>query len=135
MMRRAWTASILLVGMVLLAPVAAPPGQAGELMERQMVAVTVDLQDGFTDDTVVISARGQELLREDEVSTRFQIGKARSVQIEVPEGEVALDVQVPTKNERATVPIDTSKPVFVGVSLTTEGELEIRVQERPFGYM
>jgi hypothetical protein len=25
--------------------------------------------------------------------------------------------------------------VFVGVSLTTEGELEIRVQERLFGYM
>ena len=100
-----------------------------------MVAVTVDLQDGFMEDTVVISADGREVAREAGVSTRFQIGKAKSVQIAVPEGEVALDVEVPTKNERASVPIDTSKPVFVGVSLTTEGELEIRVQDRPFGYI
>ncbi|MGH6902911.1 MAG: hypothetical protein ACREIR_09255 [Geminicoccaceae bacterium] len=100
-----------------------------------MAQITVDLQDGFKDDTVAISAGGREVMREEGVTTRFQIGMARSLQVAVPEGEVTLEVEVPTKNARATIPIDTSKPVFVGASLTTEGELEIRVQERLFGYM
>jgi hypothetical protein len=134
-MRRAWTASILLVGMVLAASVASPPGQPGASTEGRMAEITIDLQDGFKDDTVTVSAGGREVMREEGVTTRFQIGMARSLQVAVPAGEVTLEVEVSTKNARATVPIDTSKPVFVGVSLTTEGELEIRVQERLFGYM
>jgi hypothetical protein len=134
-MRRAWTASILLVGMVLSAPALSLPGETGALTEGQMVEVTVDLQDGFKNDTVVISAQGQELLREEAVTTRFQIGKAKSLQLAMPAGEVTLNVEVPTKDARTTVAIDTSKPMFVGVSLTTEGRLEVKVQERPFGYM
>ena len=134
-MRRAWTASILLVGMVLSAPALSLPGETGALTEGQMVEVTVDLQDGFKNDTVVISAQGHELLREEAVTTRFQIGKAKSLQLAMPAGEVTLNVEVPTKDARTSVPIDTSKPVFVGVSLTTEGRLEVKIQERPFGYM
>jgi hypothetical protein len=134
-MRRAWTASILLVGTVLSAPALSLSGETGASMEGQMVEVTVDLQDGFKNDTVVISAQGHELLRDEAVTTRFQIGKAKSLQLAMPAGEVTLNVEVPTKDARTTVPIDTSKPVFVGVSLTTEGRLEVKVQERPFGYM
>jgi hypothetical protein len=132
-MRRAWTASILL-GMALPASVASLPGRS-EAMEGRMAQITVDLQDGFKDDTVTVSAGGREVMREEGVTTRFQIGMARSLQVAVPEGEVTLEVEVSTKNASATIAIDTSKPVFVGVSLTTEGELEIRVQERLFGYM
>lgn len=134
-MRRAWTASILLVGMVLAASVASLPGQPGATMEGRMAEITVDLQDGFKDDTVTVSASGREVMREEGVTTRFQIGMARSLQVAVPKGEVTLEVEVSTKNASATVAIDTSKPVFVGVSLTTEGKLEIKVQERLFGYM
>jgi hypothetical protein len=134
-MRRVRTASILLVGMVLAASVASLPGGSGATMEGRMAEITVDLQDGFMDDTVAISAGGREVMRAEGVTTRFQIGMARSLQVAVPEGEVTLEVEVATKNTSAIVAIDTSKPVFVGVSLTTEGELEIRVQERLFGYM
>jgi len=121
--------------MVLAAPVALLPGQTGATMEGRMAAITVDLQDGFMDDTVAVSAGGTEVMREEGVTTRFQIGMAKSMQIELPEGRATLTVEVPTKNQRATVPIDTSRPVFVGISLTTEGALDVRVQEQPFGYM
>jgi hypothetical protein len=99
-----------------------------------MVDVAIDLQDGFKDDTVVIRAGGRELLRDEAVTTRFQIGKATSATIALPEGEVTLEIEVPTRNQRAAIPIDTAKPAFVGISLTTEGRLEVRVQEHPFGY-
>jgi hypothetical protein len=134
-MRRAWPASILVAGTMLSAPGASLPAQAGDRLEGQMTKITVDLQDGFMDDTVAVSAGGREVVREQGVTTRFQIGMARSLQVAVPEDAEVLEVEVPTKNARATVAIDTSKPVFVGVSLTTEGELEIRVQEQLFGYM
>ena len=100
-----------------------------------MAEITIDLQDGFMDDTVAVSAGGREVVREQGVTTRFQIGMAKSLQVAVPEGAEVLEVEVPTKGERATVPIDLSKPVFVGVSLTTEGQLDFTVQEQPFGYM
>ena len=100
-----------------------------------MVEIPVDLQDGFKDDTVVISVEGRELLRDEAVSTRFQIGRAKSVKLQVPEGRTELTVEVPTRNLRATATVDTTKPVFVGVSLTTQVKLQIRVQEQPFGYL
>jgi hypothetical protein len=100
-----------------------------------MAEITIDLQDGFMDDIVAVSVGGREVMREQGVTTRFQIGMAKSLQVAVPESTEVLEVEVPTKGERATVPIDPSNSVFVGVSLTTEGRLEVRVQEHPFGYM
>jgi hypothetical protein len=100
-----------------------------------MAEITLDLQDGFKDDTVAVSAGGREVVREQGITTRFQIGMAKSLRVSLPEGEVVLEIEVPTKGERATVAIDPSKPIFVGVSLTTEGQLDVTVQERPFGYM
>jgi hypothetical protein len=134
MSRRARTAAIFLVWIVLLVPAAPRPGQ-GEGMGRAMVEIPIDLQDGFKDDTVVILLDGREAFRDEAVSTRFQIGRAKSVKLQAPEGRTELTVEVPTRNARASATIDTAKPVFVGISLTTQGKLQVRVQEQPFGYL
>lgn len=136
MRRRAWARSILITWIVLLAPAGPQFGQGGsEGAEERMVEIAVDLQDGFMADTVAISAEGRELFRDEGVRTRFQIGMARSVRLAVPEGRTTLTIDVPTRNASKAVPIDTSEPVFVGISLTTAGDLEVRVQNRPFGYL
>jgi hypothetical protein len=135
MTRRVRSATILLVWIVLLAPAAPRLGQGEGTRQEAMVEIPVDLQDGFKDDTVVISVEGRELLRDEAVSTRFQIGRAKSVKLQVPEGRSELTVEVPTRNLRGTATVDTTKPVFVGISLTTQGKLQIRVQEQPFGYL
>jgi hypothetical protein len=134
MTRRVRSAAIFLVWILLLAPAAPRLGQ-GEESQKAMVEIPVDLQDGFKDDTVVISVGGRELIRDEAVSTRFQIGRAKSVALQVPEGRTMLTVEVPTRNLRATATIDTTKPQFVGISLTTQGRLEVRVQDQPFGYL
>jgi hypothetical protein len=132
MVRRVRAGLLLLLwgGLLALAAPAAPG-----LSEEPMAEITVDLQDGFVNDVVAISADGREVLRDERVKTRFQIGRARSVRIEVPEGRVTLAIEVPTRNLRATAAIDTSQPVFVGISITTEEKLEVRVQSQPFGYL
>ena len=135
MTRRVRSATILLVWIVLLAPAAPRLGQGEGTRQEAMVEIPVDLQDGFKDDTVVISVEGRELLRDEAVSTRFQIGRAKSVKLQVPEGRSELTVEVPTRNLHGTATVDTTKPVFVGISLTTQGKLQIRVQEQPFGYL
>jgi hypothetical protein len=123
------------VWITLPAPAAPRLGQGEETRQEAMVEIPVDLQDGFKDDTVVISVEGRELLRDEAVNTRFQIGRAKSVTLQVPEGRTELIVEVPSRNLRGTATVDTTKPVFVGISLTTQGKLEIRVQEQPFGYL
>jgi hypothetical protein len=135
MTRRVRSATILLVWIALLAPAAPRLGQGEETRQGAMVEIPIDLQDGFKDDTVVISVEGRELLRDEAVSTRFQIGRAKSVKLQVPEGRTELTVEVPTRNLRGTATVDTTKPVFVGISLTTQGKLQIRVQDQPFGYL
>ena len=135
MKRRARPALIFLVWIVLLAPAAPRLGQGEGMRQEAMVEIPVDLQDGFRSDAVVISLEGRELFRDEAVNTRFQIGLAKSVKLQVPESQFELTVEVPTRNLRAAATIDATKPVFVGISLTTQGELQVRVQDRPFGYL
>ena len=137
MRRRAWALESLVIGLTALAPAMVPTPRASgdEAGRERKVEIAVDLQDGFINDTVSISAGGRELLREEGVSTRFQIGLAKSVRIEVPEGRTTLRIEVPTKGANTTVPIDTSQPVFLGISLTKEHKLDVKVQSRPYGYL
>ena len=46
-----------------------------------------------------------------------------------------LTIDVLTKGASTTVPIDTSQPVFVGISLTKGHRLDVKVQSRPYGYL
>lgn len=135
MTRRVRSAAILLMGILLLAPAAPRLGQSEGMEQEAMVEIPVDLQDGFKDDTVVISVEGRELLRDEAVSTRFQIGRAKSGKLQVPEGRIVLTIEVPTRNLRGTATVDTAKAQFVGISLTTQGKLQVRVQDQPFGYL
>jgi hypothetical protein len=135
--RRAWVRASVLVGLAAFAPAMVPsPLASGDGTGRERkVEIAVDLQDGFIDDTLSISAGGRELFREEGLNTRFQIGLAKSIRLEVPAGRATLTVDVPTKGASTTVPIDTSEPVFVGISVTKDGKVDVKVQTRPFGYL
>jgi hypothetical protein len=100
-----------------------------------MSAITLDLQDGFFEDLVVITAEGRELARVEGVSTRFQIGLARSLRLDVPSHPTELLIAVPTKDASVTVTVDPRAASHVGVSRSTEGELEVKVAPEPFGYL
>jgi hypothetical protein len=135
MRRRTPPALIFLAGIVLLVSAAPRFGQGEEMRQEAKVEIPVDLQDGFKNDAVVISVNGSELFRDEAVNTRFQIGLAKSVKLQVPRSRIELTVEVPTRNQRAATTIDATKPVFVGISLTSGGELQVKAQDRPFGYL
>jgi len=100
-----------------------------------MPVITVDLQDGFQGDTVFLHLGGREVLRADGVNTRFQTGFARSITIQGEAGAARLQVSVPDRGLRQELDLDLRRPVFLGISLTTEGTLRCRVSQEPFGYV
>ena len=100
-----------------------------------MSGVTVDLQEGFFDDTVVFRQDGRELERRTGLRTRMQIGLAAQVELVLPPGPIALEIVLPEKDIAAVVNLPAERPLWVGVSLEEPGSLRIRVSHEAFGYL
>lgn len=103
-------------------------------------AVTVDLREGFTGQTVRLVAPGLAPVQLDAVRTRLQIGLAGSQALALPAGELTLRIELPTSDDqpplRQDVDLPATRPLWVGVSLARSADrLEVVVQAQPFGYV
>jgi hypothetical protein len=94
----------------------------------------VALQDGFFNDTVTICINGKELARRSNVTTKTQIGLASVVELQVPPGHASLQVCVAGRPPSATLTVDLTQPVHVGVSVGAGGEIVYTRSESPFRY-
>src|SRR6185436_12494000 len=99
-----------------------------------MPNVTIDLQDGFKDDTVEIVMPGNPLLRVQNVTTKLLTGIADSKTVQVPEGSLDIGIRVPSRGLEARYTIDSQKDKYLGFSIQ-DGEIGMFPQENPFGYM
>jgi hypothetical protein len=97
-------------------------------------SVTLDLREGFDADEVSIRAAGMPDIQLASVSTRLQIGRARSLPL--PDAVHALDIELPKRGVLTRVALLPERPLWVGVSLSRDGQrLEVRQQLEPFGYV
>lgn len=97
-------------------------------------SVNLDLQEGFDDDVVLLHG-GDDAppWRLDGVSTRLQIGRARSQRL--PGALQVLVVELPQRGLREEVVLLPGRPLWVGLSLSRDGgQLAVRQQHEPFGY-
>jgi len=62
-----------------------------------MAVLSVALEDGFEDDTVVVEVNGRQVFERDGVSTRTQIGLAESFEVTVDEDEAVVEVRVSSR--------------------------------------
>lgn len=99
-----------------------------------MSELTIDLQNGFEDDTVLIKVNGAEVFQATKVSTRYQIGLARSVKLHAVEARSVIEIILPERVLSKSVDLDTSSPVYLGVSMTPEREITHRISSGPFLY-
>ena len=98
--------------------------------------ITLDLRENFVRDEVVISAGGREVAREQGVTTRTQIGLARSIPLPLGASSTRLEVFLPALGLRGKVDIPETRPLWVGVSLSqARDRVEFIVQTDPFGYV
>lgn len=98
-----------------------------------MATLTVDLQDGFEGDEVVIAIDGREVFRKQGVKTRHQIGLAERVPIEVDSRQCRLQVSLPERSLQRELLVDTAAGPILAVSLIG-GQIDIRPMTMP-GYL
>ena len=75
------------------------------------------LQDGFDGDEVAIRVDGEEAYRGEGVTTRTQISHAADMQLEVPDHQFTLEVDVPSRDVQESVQVDPHANPNVTVSL------------------
>jgi hypothetical protein len=95
--------------------------------------VSVALEEGFLNDRVRVRVGDREVADLAGVSTRVQIGLARTLEVELGAGEQMLTVDLPDKQLTASVSLAAA--AYVGVSVGNGGDtLAIRSGEAPPGY-
>jgi S-adenosylmethionine hydrolase len=100
----------------------------------QAVALVIDLQEGFKEDTVVIRVNGREIFNKEDVSTDYSLGRADSVETQVLRGSsVRLEVAVPSQQLSESLALEVSKDVYLGVSVR-DGKIDHQLSDEPFKY-
>ena len=98
-----------------------------------MATLAIDLQEGFADDTIVLRVNGDELYRQEHVTTKMVLGYADSFETQVETGSISVEVIVGTKDIRETISLDVSGDTYLGISIVN-GEIEYIVLDEPFRY-
>ncbi len=99
-----------------------------------MPMLTIDLQDGFASDEVVIQVNGQEIYRRNQVSTNYAISRAASVQQEVPAGRAVVKITLPLKGLAQEIPLAISGPTYLALSIM-DGRVSHSLSDEPFRYL
>ena len=98
-----------------------------------MASLVIDLQDGFSNDTVVVQVNGQEIFHKEGVNTDYSIGRADSVEIQVPEDSVRVEVAVPSRHLSDIVVLKVLTTVYLGISILDD-KIEHRISDEMFLY-
>ena len=98
-----------------------------------MPSMRIDLQEGFNDDVVEVYVNGVKVLEKEGVTTKRMLGLALSSEIEVTDGDLDVEVRVPTKNLAKTFSVASSNTPNLGISISN-GELKSITSKKRFGY-
>ena len=98
-----------------------------------MATIRIALQDGFEDETVVISVNGKEVFNQKNVKTKRQIGKAASFDVEVEAGSSTVEISLPSKSLSESITLKVSGKAYLGVSVVNN-RIVHRISSEPFHY-
>lgn len=100
-----------------------------------MGRLKIALEEGFADDYVVLLADGRVIAEETEVSTRYQIGLARLVEIDLPHGTKEIELRLPEKGIAQALAFDGPPPATLRVSVSRDGKSLKLVRDEPLRFM
>jgi hypothetical protein len=95
----------------------------------------VSLEEGFANDTVTVMVNQKEVFHQTGITSRVQIGLAKSFEITIENSPAEVQIIIPEKRLRKKLTIDGPWPVYLGVSLLPEGKLAHRTSQKPFHYL
>jgi hypothetical protein len=95
--------------------------------------LTIALQDGFENDSVVVRVDDAVVIQQTGVRTDQRIGLAYAIDVPLPDRPAIIDVQVPTRSLGARHELSPATATSVGISLL-DNEIVFRSSPTPFGY-
>ena len=101
----------------------------------QHTTMHVHLQEGFEAERVIVSIDGTVLLDDPDVRTKPQIGLARATEADTTADAVTVRIDLEARHANGTVRVQPKATPFVGVSISSSGEVQFRTQAEPFGYL
>ena len=99
-----------------------------------MATVKLFLEEGFDKDHVVVTAGGNVVADELQVSTRYQIGLARQLDLCLAGDEDEMVVSLPERGLEAKLPISNGVPETLRVSVSQDGSHIELSTAAPLGY-
>jgi hypothetical protein len=85
-----------------------------------MATLVIDLQEGFSNDTVVVRVDAAEVFRKSGVSTNLVISRADSVEAETAEGSVDVGIELPARGLSTSVRVDVAERTYLTVNVEDE---------------
>ena len=98
-----------------------------------MPTLKIDLQDGFEREPVTVRVNGKAVLTRSDVRTSPLTGLACSVTVEVAEGPVKVEVELPKRGLERKLDLQVKADTYLGVSRSEKG-IEHILRTEPFGY-
>lgn len=99
-----------------------------------MSMLTIDLQEGFNGEKVVVELDGSKIFSDDNLRTRTQIGLAIQVHQDVSLGDHIIGVKVDNSGGTGEFRIDAHKTPFLGISVKNN-EVVFTPKAQAFGYV
>ena len=100
-----------------------------------MQTLNIELQEGFQDDTVVVSVNGAEVMHRDHIKTRLQTGFAAATTATVPEGKAVIEVASSAASTTGQIEVEVLAPIWIGASVDADRVLHFKISQTPFGYV
>lgn len=100
-----------------------------------MYLLRIDLQEGFDNDTVVITVNGSEVYHNSGVKTRLPVSVAHSFETQVAEDSAHIEVDVATKGRTGKIDLRPSEFPYLGVSLSRDGQVRFESSKEIFRYL
>lgn len=107
--------------------------------DKQSV-LSIEFQDGFVNDSIILRINENEVLKKNNVSTDLRIGLAdNSFNTRLPNGQIKIDILVPSKNLKYYKTIELESDTYIGVSIvnsnTPTADIAVRIEKDPFTYL
>ena len=99
-----------------------------------LISLVIDLQEGFDGTPVAVTLDGREVFRKDDVRTRYQVGLADHIELDVAPGDHSVRVTLPDKDIEAERSFDATVTPYLGVSVE-QTAIAIKPAAEPYRYL
>lgn len=82
-----------------------------------MALLRIDLQDGFSADSVILRVNEREAFRRKSITTSILLGFAHSLAVDVPAGTATVEIELPSRELASTVSVNVTDAGYLGFSV------------------